>query len=348
MALDTGSTTSLHVTLPLGRSSGPASEAYSTLGSWLLAVRESRGDTLSGLAASTRIRLEHLKAIEADDFRALPSRPFAVGYVRAYARALGLDGETAVARLKREVPEGAQALQAPVGVAHEDETKRPVLWVMGGVVLAAVVLWNIGQRIMHQDDAAPLSLSTAVSAQPVEPQGPMKLSTPLPAPVEQSTPAPYLTPGLAEAAQGQDPLAALKAQEIARAVKAKATGGAVAPTPTVRAFETHAAIYGVAAAQSPVLVMATRPTSLIVRGAGRIFFARQLAVGEAYRAPMGQGLTLDSNDASALDLYVHGQLRGTLVADQTAIDQVAAPFLPQAPPAPRLQPALRTQPAPRP
>ena len=55
---------------------------------------------LADVAAKTRIPQRHLEAIERDDFNALPSTTYSVGFARAFARTVGAD-EVAVAALVR-------------------------------------------------------------------------------------------------------------------------------------------------------------------------------------------------------------------------------------------------------
>lgn len=66
-------------------------------GDILRAAREARGMTLAQVAEVTRIAQRQLEAIERNDFAALPGTPYAVGFTRAYARAVGAD-EVEVAR----------------------------------------------------------------------------------------------------------------------------------------------------------------------------------------------------------------------------------------------------------
>ena len=121
--LDTGYVThTLRLVDTYGHKVGPSPDDYATLGAYLKAVREHRGLTLNEVAHSTRIRRLYIAALEEGDRSALPSRPFAIGYVRSYAKALGLDGELAVARFKVDWPEAAEPLRNPVGVEHEEET----------------------------------------------------------------------------------------------------------------------------------------------------------------------------------------------------------------------------------
>jgi cytoskeleton protein RodZ len=61
-------------------------------------VRETKGLTVDEVAAKTRIRSDFVKALEDGNFAKLPDQVFAKGFVRSYARSLGLDEEDAIHR----------------------------------------------------------------------------------------------------------------------------------------------------------------------------------------------------------------------------------------------------------
>ena len=69
-------------------------------GAMLAAARAKAKLDLAEISARTRIPQRHLAAIEAGDYGKLPSRTYAVGFSRSYARVLGLD-ERAVAEQVR-------------------------------------------------------------------------------------------------------------------------------------------------------------------------------------------------------------------------------------------------------
>ncbi len=58
---------------------------------------------LREIASALRIRHAYLEAIEEERFGDLPEPVYAIGFVRAYAGYLGLDGEEMVRRFKQEV-----------------------------------------------------------------------------------------------------------------------------------------------------------------------------------------------------------------------------------------------------
>jgi cytoskeletal protein RodZ len=74
------------------------------IGSYLRRQREKRGMTVAELSRATKIKEASLVALEESRFESLPARVFVVGYVGAYARAVGADAETAVSMLAAERP----------------------------------------------------------------------------------------------------------------------------------------------------------------------------------------------------------------------------------------------------
>ena len=300
---------------PLGDRVGPTPEAYDQLGLYLRAVRDHRGWGLVELASTTRIRKSYLAAIENGDMSALPSRPFALGYVRAYAKALGLDGELALARFKQEHPERQEPLRAPVGVKHESEASRPMVTLAVAGLIGAVVVWNVVQRVISLADPTPTSTAAAdrmFDAPPPPPKtnGAFALGAPTAPPAESTTPAPYVTPGL------ENVIAPMTAS-------AKAETGGLDEAAAGAPFEARGPIFGASAGVPGILVQARKSALLVVRRPDKqVFFARQMKTGDALRAPLGRGLVLDVSDPSAFYAYGAGGLVGPLANPQTAIDKL--------------------------
>jgi len=71
--------------------------AMGAFGDRLRREREMRGITLDEITESTKISRRHLEALETEHFDQLPGGVFNKGFVRAYARFLGIDEDRAVA-----------------------------------------------------------------------------------------------------------------------------------------------------------------------------------------------------------------------------------------------------------
>jgi cytoskeletal protein RodZ len=69
-----------------------------SIGDFFKQVRETKGLTVEEVASKTRIRTDFVKALEEGNFAKLPDQVFARGFVRSYARSLGLDEEDAIHR----------------------------------------------------------------------------------------------------------------------------------------------------------------------------------------------------------------------------------------------------------
>ena len=329
MPLDTGGVTSLDLRnggdRETNRAGGltPSLEVGPDIGAALKAARELRGLNLQELADSTRIRRSYLAAIEEMRLEELPSRPFTIGYIRAYAAALGLDGDAAVERFRRDEPVTDTALRAPIGVVESKDPRLTLVIGGGMLVIAAIVLWNVAQRAMTAEAPPPHTAPAAAIAKAKlgAPAGPVALGAPLPAPVESTTPTPYETPGLAEATAAGGSSDAVVAAKKAAALTPQADPTAAEPLPPT--FVPRGAVYGAQPAASIVTLQARKGASLIVRGSGgAAYFARQLSAGEAYRVPNLKGLTLEVTDPAAFQVFVGGQSKGVMPAPTIAAEKL--------------------------
>ena len=338
MPLDTGSVRHLHLVSDAEPDEGFASVGQPSvdegvdIGAALRAARTFRGLTTQDVADATRIRQSYIEALEDLRLEELPSRPFTIGYVRAYAQLLGLDGEAAVLRFKNDAPDDGGELRAPVGVRRERDPRLALIFAGGLLVVGAILLWNVAQRAMAKDaPSAQVAANAAAPHAAAGPSGSVSLGAPLPAPVESTTPEPYKTPGLDDAAANGGSADAASAASKARASALAEAGGAVPDAAQIAAlgssFKPRGVVHGAAANDgSGVVLQARKPASLVVRGAdGSVFFARQLNAGEAYRAPRTGGLIADVSDPTLFDVYSNGALTGRLISAQTALSKLLKP-----------------------
>lgn len=77
-------------------------QEHESLGQFLRNTRIDRAIDLQQISEETRISGSNLRAMEADDFGALPADAFARGFYTLYAQALQLDPEEIVARFLEE------------------------------------------------------------------------------------------------------------------------------------------------------------------------------------------------------------------------------------------------------
>ena len=120
-----------------------------TPGALLSAARAEAGLTLADVASRSRVPAASLGAIEADDYQALPAVTYARGFLRLYAREVGLDPERMVSLYDEFVTraEGPAADYKPhVTSARRDALSdrrrggNPVFGIAVGAVVTAIVL----------------------------------------------------------------------------------------------------------------------------------------------------------------------------------------------------------------
>jgi cytoskeletal protein RodZ len=110
-------------------------------GASLRAAREALRLDLAHIAAETRIPVRHLEAIEGGDFESLPSRAYAIGFSRTYAKAVGLDPAVITDVVRSELADGSMRRVLPSSAMEPgDPARLPSSGLAWAGALAAVVL----------------------------------------------------------------------------------------------------------------------------------------------------------------------------------------------------------------
>jgi cytoskeleton protein RodZ len=133
------------------------------VGAGLREVRERLGWHLEDVAEELRIRLPYLEAIERGELSALPGPAYQTGFVRSYARILGLDPDEILRRFRTEglgVPAKAQlSFLAPV-----PDRGVPT----GALVFLGVVLVLVGYGLWYRHTEHERAQAQAVPSVPAE------------------------------------------------------------------------------------------------------------------------------------------------------------------------------------
>ena len=75
-------------------------------GARLKRAREAQGLSIQEIATRTRVPQRQLELIENDDYAGLPGIPYAIGFARSYARAIGMDDVAIAADVRTELQGG--------------------------------------------------------------------------------------------------------------------------------------------------------------------------------------------------------------------------------------------------
>jgi cytoskeleton protein RodZ len=135
---------------PVSEDSSRPAEAHSadhprtSFGAWLRHQREARSVSMREIADNSKISLRYLEALEQDRFDVLPAPVFARGFLREYARVVGLNPDEVVNLYivaQEERAEGGKRPERPASARMEGAGAAPSSLGYGLLLGLAVVLF---------------------------------------------------------------------------------------------------------------------------------------------------------------------------------------------------------------
>lgn len=175
---------------------GTATPSPRRPGERLQDARIAQGLELGDVAARTRIPQRHLESIEAGTYSDLPATTYAVGFARAYARAVGVDEVAIAAEVRADVDRNwDRPVRKTPAYEVTEPSRAPSRGVVWGGVAAALVL-VIGAILFYGTDLFRGGSSGAATAV-VDPASAPGVAVRIPQTV---APAPTPTPGSGQVA----------------------------------------------------------------------------------------------------------------------------------------------------
>jgi len=273
---------------------GPALGA-SRVGAELRAARQRLGWALPDVAATLRIRLPFLEAIEDGRIADLPGNAYAVGFLRTYASSLGLDAAEVARRFRAEASE----------VNRKTELAFPAPVPQRGVPIGAVVL--LGLLLTGGAYVGWFRMSgetrTATEVVPAVPDRLAPLADRAAPPSNPSPQVASILPPPASAAR-QAPSAAAAAPPIPAPVPLTAPTAVPAP----------AAVPATVSPPAPPTADASRVQIRLKSDAwvqvrerqGQVLLSRLMRGGETWPVPHGAKLLMTTSNAGGTELVVDG------------------------------------------
>jgi cytoskeleton protein RodZ len=132
------------------------------IGRALRAARQRRGKSLEVASRETRVRIDYLDALEHESFEALGSDVYVRGFLRSYAKYLGLNHEKVIGVYERTSgrpsPAPAPVERSPT-VAHTEalvltEKKRPN-WLLAGAAALIALSAAAAIGLLNRSNAVP-------------------------------------------------------------------------------------------------------------------------------------------------------------------------------------------------
>jgi cytoskeletal protein RodZ len=141
--------------------------AMSALGEEFRSAREARGLSLSDVAERLHIRSVYLAAIEDEDWNAIGAPVYVRGFMRTYARFLGIDAEAAVARFSQSAgpppPIASSRLVEERSREREQGSGagRPSVFAILAVVIAVAVVAYVAYAYVQYRSGPPVPAAVA-------------------------------------------------------------------------------------------------------------------------------------------------------------------------------------------
>jgi cytoskeleton protein RodZ len=309
--------------------SGDSESPLQTVGQDLRAARLRRGDEIAQVSRALKIRKDHLEALEEDRLEDLPGKTYAIGFVRSYARHLGLDATEYVERFKRDISGRTEDKVHEPAPIHQDEGRRlPQGWriITGAVVI--LIGWGAWHLLSSGSSSSNQPVPPAPVLNPPKPAAPPKPVTP---PVQAATPSPAPpaadTSTSQEAAATPPPAAGAKTPATslppasAPASPTAASGAAVPAVPTTNGAGT---VYGALNQNPRVILRARGDVRVTVKNAeGQMILNRELKSGDSYQVPNTPGVTLATNNAGDIEMDLDGIAMGRAGTPQQILGKVS-------------------------
>ncbi|HBV87968.1 helix-turn-helix domain-containing protein [Desulfosporosinus sp.] len=157
-------------------------------GQMLRAAREEKEWSLLDTEEITKIRVRYIQALEEEEYGILPGATYVKGYLRTYAKQLGLNPDDIIglysSSIKQEVTPVIEEPDRMVVRSHSLWV-RPVI--IGGMALAAIVL-AISIKNLYQPEDIPDSAFTSPPLISAPDSGPTEPSPTVPKTPSQSSP----------------------------------------------------------------------------------------------------------------------------------------------------------------
>lgn len=121
-------------------------EEQESIGAYLRRQRKMRQISLDEIARETKISLRTLRALEGDDYKALPGNTIAKGFVRSYAKVVGINPTDAMLHceeyMRRSVHIDPEAKQKFKWMKPSLRIKPWVLVLLGSIASVLAVYWT--------------------------------------------------------------------------------------------------------------------------------------------------------------------------------------------------------------
>ncbi|MBW4021720.1 MAG: helix-turn-helix domain-containing protein [Proteobacteria bacterium] len=307
-------------------------EGTSRIGRDLRAARERLGWEIDAVAEALRLKPDYIRAIEAGDLGRLPAPAYAVGFVRTYATALGLDPNESIRRFRAERDEvnAKTRLAFPAPVPQRGVPAGALVLVGAIIAIGGYIGWyHYSGRSLR---SAQTVMAPPAHLEPLAPPPTPKLAAATPPPVAPKAAKPpsvvasqlpsdaNVSPSSAAAAVPMPSVGSTADQAglpVGGGGESLATAAPQSGQAPVQAGNGSAAPSGdgstVAGSPSPMVIQATADAWIEIKNAaGKVVYQTILHPGDSYKVPDQPQLTLTTGNAAGTEIVLAGNTIGPL------------------------------------
>lgn len=266
-----------------------------SFGEKLKKAREKRSITLEQISLSTKIGTRMLQALEDDKFSQLPGGIFNKGFVRSYARYVGLDEDQTVADYLEASGEATptptpQGSETPVLLENRPSpsASKPLPWgLFAAILLVVALLLSVWSRRQHK---------------PEHPPAP---------PTETHKPTGTISPASSQEQSSALPPDSISNVQTPQPTKPESTPVAAPQSLTMPAKEAVRAAASTSTAPQPgqftVVVIARQDSWISISQDGKAAFTETLSAGDQRAIHARNHVLLKSGNTGGLDFVFNGK-----------------------------------------
>jgi cytoskeleton protein RodZ len=262
-----------------------------SFGERLRREREMRGITLDEIAESTKISRRHLESLEKEDFDSLPGGIFNRGFVRSYARYLGIDEDQAATDYAAAAAEPVETeekfpltIPAPDPELNPRRSTLPLILALVALVGVLAIFWARNRSHSGESQEPAAGTTAARSPAPMSPTETPAAPLAVPEPELRPSPAPVRASSVTSPKQAETNLP-----------PSTLPGSA---SPPERMFL--------------VVVKAKEDAWVNLTADGKTVISRVLAAGEQQSFHAGKRIVFTTGNAGGVDVSFNGKDLGAI------------------------------------
>jgi len=280
-----------------------------TVGEILKDARLASKLSIEKVSDKTRIGEAYLIAIEAGDFNALPGQVYASGFVRTYAKFLGLDAGAIYDKFRDEAAGNRQRVKLAMMEPEREGgvPRRKEILIAIGALIFIYALWTIFSSSGSEKAKEKAPETVAMEA--------------VKATVAEQKVSAASSAVKAEAKKDASASVAAKPASSAASASSEKTTASKEESETVEQVDLSRS-YGANDGETRVVLVANSEVWLQITDDDKVIFSKVLAKGDRYNVPDYEyDLTLRAGNAASIDVYVDGNKlsplgkRGTIARD---------------------------------